>query len=183
MSVVYGGLYDQQQRSFRNLLMVMLAGLGLVALIVLFEFGDLRASLVTAACSLAVLPGVLGALLLGGMTLNVASFVGAIMMAGIVGENAIFMIHEARLAQRSGLPVDEAWIAASRRRLRPVAMTILATAFALAPLALAIGQGSQLVQPLAVAVIGGFVISGPIVLLLLPGLYRLLDPHGALGQR
>ena len=61
-------------------------------------------------------------------------------------------------------------------------MTILATAFALAPLALALGEGSQLMQPLAIAVIGGFVLSGPIVLLVLPGLYHLLDPHGSLGR-
>jgi Cu/Ag efflux pump CusA len=61
-------------------------------------------------------------------------------------------------------------------------MTVLATALALAPLAVAIGQGSQLMQPLAIAVIGGFVISGPIVLLLLPALYRLLDPRGRLGS-
>jgi CzcA family heavy metal efflux pump len=183
MSVVYGGLYEQQQRSFSNLLLVLLAGLGLVGVIVLFEFADWRASLVTAACSLAVLPGVIGALLLGGMTLNVSSFVGAIMMVGIVGENAIFMIHEARLALQRGLAVDDAWIAASRRRLRPIAMTILATASALAPLALAVGRGSQLVQPLAVAMIGGFLVSGPIVLLLLPGLYRRLDPRGELGRR
>ena len=138
----------------------------------------LRSSL----CAVAVLPGVLGALLLTGQTLNISSYVGAIMMVGIVGENAIFVIHEAQLALEQGLSVRDAWVRAAERRLRPVAMTILATAFALAPLALAIGQGSQLIQPLAIAVIGGFVLSGPIVLLLLPGLYRMMDPHGALGQ-
>ena len=104
------------------------------------------------------------------------------MMVGIVGENSIFVIHDAQLALRAGHSVHDAWTEAARRRLRPVAMTILATAFALAPLALAIGQGSQLMQPLAIAVIGGFVLSGPIVLLLLPGLYRLFDPRGSLGQ-
>ena len=76
----------------------------------------------------------------------------------------------------------EAWLGASKRRLRPVAMTVLATSFALAPLAVALGQGSQLMQPLAIAVIGGFVLSGPIVLLLLPALYGWLDPKGKLGS-
>ncbi|MDQ6737343.1 MAG: efflux RND transporter permease subunit, partial [Gemmatimonadota bacterium] len=99
-----------------------------------------------------------------------------------VGENAIFVIHEAQLGLKRGMSVTDAWTASAERRLRPVAMTVLATAFALAPLALAIGEGSQLMQPLAIAVIGGFVLSGPIVLLVLPGLYRLLDPHGALGR-
>lgn len=182
MSIEYGGQYAQQQRSFADLLLVLLAGLVLVSIVVLFEFGDWRAPLVTSVCALAVLPGVLGALALAGMTLNISSYVGAIMMVGIVGENAIFVIHEARQGLARGLAVEAAWIAASRRRLRPVAMTVLATSLALAPLALAIGSGAQLVQPLAVAVIGGLALSGPIVLLLLPGIYRLLDPRGALGE-
>jgi Putative silver efflux pump len=181
MSVEYGGLYEQQQNSFKALLYVLLAGLLLVAVIVLFEFGDWRAPIVTAVCAAAVLAGVLAALMVTGMTLNISSYVGAIMMVGIVGENAIFVIHEAQLGMWNGKSVEDAWSDSARRRLRPVAMTILATAFALAPLALALGEGSQLMQPLAIAVIGGFVLSGPIVLLVLPGLYRWLDPHGALG--
>jgi multidrug efflux pump subunit AcrB len=182
MSVEYGGLYEQQQKSFRGLLYVLLAGLVLVSVVVLFEFTDWRAPIVTAVCAAAVLSGVLAALLLTGMTLNISSYVGAIMMVGIVGENAIFVIHEAQLGLRGGKSVKVAWTDAAHRRLRPVAMTILATAFALAPLALALGEGSQLMQPLAIAVIGGFVLSGPIVLLVLPGLYHLLDPHGSLGR-
>ena len=169
MSVEYGGLYEQQQKSFRGLLYVLLAGLLLVSVVVLFEFTDWRAPIVTALCAAAVLAGVLAALLLTGMV-------------GIVGENAIFVIHEAQLGLRSGKSAREAWADSAHRRLRPVAMTILATAFALAPLALALGEGSQLMQPLAIAVIGGFVLSGPIVLLVLPSLYHLLDPHGSLGR-
>ena len=182
MRIDYGGLYEQQQQSFRGLFYVLLAGLLLVSVVVLFEFADWRAPVVTTLCAMAGLAGVLGALLLTGQTLNISSYVGAIMMVGIVGENAIFVIHEAQLALKSGIPVHEAWAEAAHRRLRPVAMTILATAFALAPLAFGLGQGSQLMQPLAIAVIGGFVLSGLIVLLLLPGLYRLLDPRGKLGQ-
>jgi len=181
MSVEYGGLYAQQQQSFRALLYVLLAGLVLVSVVVLFEFADWRAPLVTSVCAVAVLAGVLGALLVTGQTLNISSYVGAIMMVGIVGENAIFVIHEAKLGLLAGLAATDAWGRAADRRLRPVAMTVLATACALAPLALAIGQGSQLMQPLAIGVIGGFVLSGPIVLLVLPGLYRLLDPHGRLA--
>jgi CzcA family heavy metal efflux pump len=182
MSVEYGGLYEQQQQSFRGLLYVLLSGLVLVAVVVLFEFADWRAPIVTVVCAAAVLSGVLAALLATGMTLNISSYVGAIMMVGIVGENAIFVIHEAQLGLKRGMSVRDAWAASAERRLRPVAMTILATAFALTPLALAIGEGSQLMQPLAIAVIGGFVLSGPIVLLVLPGLYRMLDPHGMLGR-
>ena len=181
MSIRYGGLYQQQQQSFRGLFLVLLAGLVLVSVVVLVEFGDWRAPIVTSLCAVAGLAGVLLALVLTGMTLNISSYVGAIMMVGIVGENAIFVIHEARSELARGLAPPEAWLRASRRRLRPVAMTVLATAFALAPLALALGEGSQLMQPLAVAVIGGFVLSGPIVLVVLPGLYHLLDPRGRLA--
>jgi multidrug efflux pump subunit AcrB len=181
LSVQYGGLYEQQQQSFRSLFYILLGGLVLVSIIILFEFADWRAPLITAAVSLASLAGVLLALRLTGMTLNISSYVGAIMLVGIVGENAIFVLQEARLELRKGGTVAEAWETASLRRLRPVAMTVLATALALSPLALTIGAGAQLMQPLAIAVIGGFVLSGPAVLLLLPALYRLLDPHGRLG--
>ena len=182
MSIQYGGQYQQQEDSFRGLFYVLLGSLVLVSLVVLFEFGDWRAPVVTSACAIAVLAGVLLALILTGQTLNISSYVGAIMMVGIVGENAIFVIHEGRLELGRGANPEDAWARASRRRLRPVAMTILATAFALAPLAIALGHGSQLMQPLAIAVIGGFVLSGPVVLLVLPALYRLLDPAGRLGR-
>ncbi len=181
MRIDFGGLYEQQQSSFRELFGVLLGGLGLVAIVLLFAFGDWRAPLLTALISVAVLAGAFAALLATGMTLNVSSFVGAIMLVGIVGENAIFVIHEARAALRRGEPVPAAWRLAARRRRRPVAMTILASAFALAPLAAALGEGSQLQQPLAIAVIGGFLLSAPLVLWVLPSLYAALDPRGRLA--
>ncbi|MGE5277488.1 MAG: efflux RND transporter permease subunit, partial [Acidobacteriota bacterium] len=181
MAIRWGGAYEQQQSSFKELLLVLLGSLLLVSVVLLFEFGDWRAPLLTVLTALAVLAGVFGALAVSGMTLNISSFVGAIMMVGIAGEKAIFVIHEARGALRRGLSAQDAWALAAGRRLRPVAMTVLATAFALAPLALALGEGSQLQQPLAIAVIGGFVLSGPLVLLVLPALYARLDPKGRLA--
>ena len=181
MSLSFGGLYEQQQSSFKGLLGVLFGGLLLVAVILSFEFGDWRAPLLTTIVALAVLTSVLGSLVLTGMTLNISSFVGAIMMVGIVGEKAIFLIQDAREELRRGIPVREAWIEASRKRLRAVMMTVFSTAFALAPLALALGQGSQLQQPLAIAVIGGFILSTPLVLLILPSLYCWLDPKGRLA--
>ncbi|HTD52402.1 MAG TPA: efflux RND transporter permease subunit [Thermoanaerobaculia bacterium] len=183
MSLQFGGLYEQQQNSFKGLLGVLFGGLLLVAVVLLFEFGDWRAPLLTVVVALTVLTSVLGSLILTGMTLNISSFVGAIMMVGIVGEKAVFLIHDAREELRKGIPVPEAWAEASRKRVRAVMMTIFATAFALAPLALALGEGSQLQQPLAVAVIGGFILSSPLVLLILPSLYCWLDPRGRLAGR
>jgi CzcA family heavy metal efflux pump len=181
MELRFGGLYEQQQNSFKGLLGVLFGGLLLVAVILLFEFGDWRAPLLTVIVALTVLTSVLGSLIATGMTLNISSFVGAIMMVGIVGEKAVFLIHDAREALRRGVPVPEAWAEASRKRVRAVMMTIFATAFALAPLAVALGEGSQLQQPLAIAVIGGFILSSPLVLLILPSLYCWLDPRGRLA--
>lgn len=177
----FGGLYAQQQQSFRDLLYVLLGGLALVSIVVLFQFGDWRAPLLTSVSAIAVLAGVFLALALTGVTLNISSYVGAIMMVGIVGENAIFVIHEGRKELQDGHVPREAWSRAARTRLRPVVMTILATDLALAPLAFGIGQGSQLMQALAIAVIGGFMLSGVIVLFLLPALYCWLDPRGRLA--
>ena len=120
---------------------MLLAGLVLISLVVLFMFGDWRAPIVTSLCAVAVLAGSLGALVLTGKTLNISSYVGAIFMVGIVGEKAMFCINEAKLALQEGLSPAEAWRRVSRRRLRPVTMTIFATGFALAPLALALGPG------------------------------------------
>ena len=104
MSVRYAGLYEQQQSSFKGLLGVLFGGLLLVAVILLFEFGDWRAPFLTILVALAVLTSVLGSLPLTGMTLNVSSFVGAIMMVGIVGEKAVFLIQDARKSCAAACP-------------------------------------------------------------------------------
>jgi Cu/Ag efflux pump CusA len=183
MTIAYGGLYEQQQASFKALVGVLLAGLLLVGVVLLFDFGDWRAPLLAALVSLSVLAGVFALLLATGMTLNISSFVGAIMMVGIVGEKSVFFIHDAREEMLAGRSKEEAWARAAERRFRAVAMTTLATVFALLPLALAWGAGAQLQQPLAIAVIGGFIFSGLVVLLILPGLYGWLDPRMRLAKR
>ena len=175
MFVSYGGQYEQKVQSFRGLARVLLAGLLFVGLLVWFEFGDWRPALVAVACALGALAGSLAALLVARQTLNVSSYVGAIMVVGIAGENAIFVIHEAQRSRARGLAAVDAWLAAAQRRLRPVAMTSLATIFALAPLAFAIGDGAQLMQPLAIAVMGGFALVAPLVLWVLPGACRWLE--------
>jgi multidrug efflux pump subunit AcrB len=123
--------------------------------------------LLVAAASLA---GVFVALHLGGATFNITSFVGSIMVVGIVSENAYFLVAEFRDQLAAGLAPKPAAAAAARRRLRPVLMTTAAGIAALAPLALGIGAGSALLRPLALAVIGGFTNSAPLLLLVLPPL-------------
>ncbi len=118
MSIQYGGHYAQQQSSFCQSFIVLRAGLVLVGVVLLFEFGDQRAPVLTVILATSALCGVFGALWMTGATLNASSLVGMIMMVGIVGENSVFVIHEARLSMLSGAAPKEAWRKASALRLR-----------------------------------------------------------------
>jgi multidrug efflux pump subunit AcrB len=170
MAVHYGGLWAEQQQSFRGLLAVLVGAAGAVLLVFLASFrswGRAAAVLVVCAASLA---GVFAVLHVGGATFNIASFVGAIMVVGIVAENAYFLVAAYRDALVRGETPDIAASFAARRRLRPVLMTTAAGIAALAPLALGWGSGSALLRPLALAVIGGFMNSALLLLLVLPPL-------------
>jgi multidrug efflux pump subunit AcrB len=120
------------------------------------------------AIALASLAGAFVCLHLSGATFNIASFVGAIMVVGIVAENAYFLVAAYLDGLADGLAPFEAADAAAHRRSRPVLMTTLAGVAALAPLAIGHGSGSALLRPLAIAVIGGFAGSAPLLLLVLP---------------
>ena len=117
--------------------------------------------------------GVFGALWLTGVTFNISSFVGIILIIGIVAENAIFVMHHVKNLTADGLPLDEALVRATRMRTRPIIMTALAAVFALLPLSLGIGAGAQMQQPLAIAVIGGFSLSSLLLFFALPLIYRI----------
>ncbi len=169
-SVRYAGLYEEQQSSFRGLALVLAGAAAAVLLLLLVAFRSWRqagAVLLVASASLA---GVLAALHLGGATFNITSFVGAIMVVGIVAENAYFLVAAYHEALGRGLDSAGAAAAAASRRTRPVLMTTAAGIAALLPLALGIGSGSALLQPLAIAVIGGFAVSALLLLLVLPAL-------------
>jgi multidrug efflux pump subunit AcrB len=117
--------------------------------------------------------GVFSALWLSGVTFNISSFVGVIMIIGIVAENAIFVLHAVKAYQAEGMNLDEAIVKAGQVRGRPILMTTLAAVFALLPLALGIGTGAQMQQSLAIAVIGGFSVSSLLLFFGLPMVYRL----------
>jgi multidrug efflux pump subunit AcrB len=119
---------------------------------------------------------VMFALWVTGMTINISSLVGMILIIGIAAENAIFILHEAKLPEVAKLGTRRAILEASRRRARPITMTTIAAILALAPLAIGYGQGAQMQQPLAIAVIGGFCVVSILLFILLPMLYLML--HG-----
>ncbi len=173
MTLRYAGLYAEQQASFVALLEVLLGAVGAVTVVLLLAFHTWRATLAVIAVTLASLTGVFAALHLTGATFNLSSFVGAIVLVGIVAENATFVVLAHTDGLRAGLAPQDAAIAAATRRARPVLMTTLAGIAALFPLALGIGAGSALLKPLAVAVVGGFALSALLLLLVLPALLVL----------
>jgi len=169
-TIQYAGMWAEQQSSFRGLAGVLLGATVLVTLILLVSFRSWKQSVAVLLVVASSLAGVFAALHLGGATFNISSFVGAIMMVGIVSENAYFLVAAHRAALGQGATAVEAARAAAMRRARPVLMTTFAGVAALAPLALGVGAGSALLKPLAIAVVGGFVTSAFLLLIVLPSL-------------
>jgi multidrug efflux pump subunit AcrB len=172
--VEYGGLYEEQQKSFRDLLMVFLLALVLLFVVLLFEFRTFSAPVAILASALLSTFGGFLALFVTRTTFNVASFMGMIMVVGIVAKNGILLLDADQRFRLLGFSEEESMIQAGRRRLRPIAMTALATIAGMLPLAMAIGSGSQMLQPLAVTVIGGLLSSIVLSLILTPAIHFYL---------
>jgi cobalt-zinc-cadmium resistance protein CzcA len=170
--IVYGGAYAEQQKSFSELLKILIISGLLVFLIVLFMFRNLRLSVIVIFISLLGIAGGVAALFVTNTPLNVGSYTGLIMIVGIIGENSIFTIQQF-MAELKNSDVKGALVYAISARLRPKLMTATGAIVALTPLALGIGTGAQMHQPLAIAVIGGLVIALPLLLIILPGLLKL----------
>ncbi|HTX99857.1 MAG TPA: efflux RND transporter permease subunit [Bacteroidota bacterium] len=174
VTYAFGGQYQSQQESFLSLLYVLIAASLLVIALMIIEFESFSIPVAVFATNLTSLFGVLLALVITGITFNISSFVGMIMMVGIVHENGVFIVHMIQeIGGKKGYTV-ESIIEACRVRARPILMTTFAAVFALMPLALGIGAGAQMQQPLAVAVIGGFLLSSFLLLFELPTLYVFL---------
>ncbi|OLE56792.1 MAG: acriflavin resistance protein, partial [Chloroflexi bacterium 13_1_20CM_2_59_7] len=175
--VEYGGTYAEQMKSFRDLLMVFLLALVLLFAVLLFEFRTFSAPTAILASALLSTFGGFLALLITGTTFNVASFMGMIMVIGIVAKNGILLLDAEHHFRELGLAAEEAMIQAGRRRLRPIAMTAIATVAGMAPLAFGIGSGSEMLKPLAIAVIGGLLSSMVLSLIFTPGIHYYLRPR------
>jgi CzcA family heavy metal efflux pump len=176
--IEYGGLYQIQRESFLGLTQVLLASVLLIFIILVFEFRSFSHPIAILVATVLCGSGALLALFLTGSTLNVSSFMGAIMVVGIVHKNGILMLDAEQHFTGLGHPLREAVFLAGRRRLRPILMTALATIVGMLPLALGVGSGAQLLQPLAIAVIGGVAVSMVLSLLITPVLFCLLRERG-----
>jgi multidrug efflux pump subunit AcrB len=177
--VVYGGTYEEQQKSFAELSKVLILALVLVFGVLLAEFRNFSAPVAILTSSVLSTAGVILALLLTGTTFNVASFMGLIMVIGIVAKNGILLLDAEERFRRDGMEPQRAMLLAGRRRLRPILMTALAAITGMLPLAFALGAGSQMLQPLAIAVIGGLLISMVLSLAVTPVIYYRLTRQGA----
>ena len=173
--VAYGGTYAEQQRSFHDLVVVLILAVLLLFIVLLFEFGTFAAPVAILSSALLSTSGVFIALLLTRTTFNISSFMGMIMVIGIVAKNGILLLDADQKMRLLGLDTEKAMLQAARRRLRPIVMTALATVAGMLPLAFAIGAGSQMLQPLAIAVIGGVLLSMVLSLIITPAVYFYLS--------
>ncbi len=168
--VEYGGTFAEQQKSFHDLVIVLLLALVLIFLVLLFEFRSFSAPIAILSSAVLSTSGVFLVLLITQTTFNVSSFMGLIMVVGIVAKNGILLLDANQKFLSVGFPPEEAMIQAGRRRLRPIVMTAMAAVAGMVPLSLAWGSGSQMLQPLAIAVIGGILISMVLSLIITPAM-------------
>ncbi len=173
VTTVIGGLFESQSESFNNLIQVLAIAILLVYIVMLFQFGSFTCPTVIMLLMPLALAGAVLALYFTGTALNVSSFMGSIMLVGVVVKNGILLLDRVQQAERKGSSLTEAILEAGHQRLRPILMTTLTAMLGLFPLALGLGAGAEMQQPLAISVIGGLGFSTVLTLLIGPILYSM----------
>lgn len=175
-SIVYGGEYEEQIRAQRDFIMAIIMALALIYMVMAAQFERFLDPLIVMFSVPLALIGVVPTLMITGTTMNMQSFMGLVMLIGIVVNNAIVLVDYINLMRREGgLPVLEAVQRAGRLRLRPILMTTLTTILALLPLAIGFGAGAEMQADLARVVIGGLAASSLITLVFIPIVYVLAN--------
>jgi len=170
-----GGQSKIMNEVFTNLGIGLISGIGLMYLILVMQFGSFTAPLGVMMSLPLSLIGVVLALILTGGTLNMMSFIGIIMLMGLVAKNAILLLDAARSREAEGMDREEALMAAGRARLRPILMTTFALIAGMLPVALALGDSGEFYQPLAISIIGGTITSTMLTLLVVPTFYDSIE--------
>lgn len=175
-SIVFSGDYEEQQKAFRELLLSLILALVLVYMVMASLYESIRYPFIVMFSVPFAAIGVIVMMFVTNTTFNVQSFIGCIMLGGIVVNNAILLVdHINLLRRRDGMPLREALEEAGRRRLRPILMTAMTTILAMVPLAIGLGEGGEVQAPMARAVIGGLISSTLITLLIIPTVYFFFD--------
>jgi HAE1 family hydrophobic/amphiphilic exporter-1 len=178
-AIVYSGEFEEQQKAFQELMISIVLSLLLVYMVMACQYESLRDPFVVMFSVPMAAIGVVLMLFFTDTTLNIQSFIGCIMLGGIVVNNAIVLVdHTNLLRRRDGMALYAAIEEAGRRRLRPILMTALTTCLGLLPLALGLGEGAEAQAPLARAVIGGMISSTLITLILVPVVYSWFERRG-----
>jgi multidrug efflux pump subunit AcrB len=170
-----GGQRQEMETSFGSMRLAIFLAIFMVYLVMASQFESLLHPLVILFSVPLALIGVLGTLALTEVSISVVVLIGAILLAGIVVNNAIILVDSTNRLRRGGLDKLEALQRAGRGRLRPILMTTATTVLGLAPMALGLGAGSELRRPMALTVIGGLITSTALTLLVIPAVYRLVD--------
>ena len=170
-----GGAGEDQKELFTEMAIALVSGIGLMYLILVMQFGSFTAPLAVMMSLPLSLIGVVLALMLTGDTLNLMSFIGVIMLMGLVAKNAILLLDAARKLEAEGHDREDALMEAGRMRLRPILMTTFALIAGMFPVALALGEGGEFYRPLAVAIIGGTITSTILTLLVVPTFYDSIE--------
>jgi HAE1 family hydrophobic/amphiphilic exporter-1 len=179
----FSGDVREQRTMLVDLTLALLLSIMLVYMVMAGQFESLVDPLVVMFSVPFGITGVLLALPAAGVTLSITSFIGTIMLVGIVVNNAIVLVDYANQLRDRGMGLEEALRLAGERRLRPVLMTALTTVGGMLPLAISSGEGSEIWRPFAVAVIGGLLFSTLITLVLIPTTYALTDRWRSRGTR
>jgi HAE1 family hydrophobic/amphiphilic exporter-1 len=169
------GSARDQQEVFKQMSIALVMGVALMYLILVMQFGSFTAPLAVMLSLPLSLIGVVLALLLTGGTLNLMSFIGVIMLMGLVAKNAILLLDAARTREAEGMDREEALMAAGRKRLRPILMTTFALIAGMLPVAIGVGEGGEFYRPMAVAIIGGTITSTLLTLLVIPSFYDSIE--------
>jgi len=175
VSIKFGGEVEEQQKVFRDLTILLIMGITLVYMVMASLFGNLRDPFIIMFSVPFAFTGVLYAFYLTGTTLGIMSFMGVVMLTGIVVNNAIVLLDYTHLLQKRGTPLFEAVTEAGRNRLRPVLMTTFTTFFGMLPLAISRSVGAEAWNPLGITMLGGLSVSTLVTLVLVPTIYYLLE--------
>jgi multidrug efflux pump subunit AcrB len=170
-----GGQAETARAARSELYTVALAATVLVLLVLIIQLHSLSWALVVLVGAPLSTVGGLLILMITGLSLDISSMTGLILLVGLVVKNGILLLEHAQRGRHAGLTIEQALAAAARRRLRPILMTTAATLAGLSPLALGVGSGAELQRPLAVTVIGGLVFATAVTLVVTPGLTALLS--------